>query len=48
MQRNSRDKSRARVSIAGSDMISSGCTARAADHPIITAMARTQARIGFI
>jgi hypothetical protein len=31
MQRSSRDKSRARDSLTGSDMISSGCTARAAD-----------------
>lgn len=31
MQRNSRDKSRARDSLTGSDMISSGWTARAAE-----------------
>jgi hypothetical protein len=30
MHRNSRDNSRARASFAGSDMISSGCTADAA------------------
>jgi hypothetical protein len=31
MQRNSRDRSRARDSCPGSDMISSGCTAKAGD-----------------
>src|SRR5215218_4792991 len=47
MQRNSRDKSRARNSFAGSDMISSGCTARAAGAPSSMAKANTQPAIGF-